>query len=206
MCFRCSKRLSHLILDKQKEKKEKTHFLVQNIVIGNGQVVPLRWCGSLQIMKGCLIILASISSWISRVDIFYYFCWFSNPNSLSYIHLWWNQICLMCRYFPYQVLWLDLNYIRWNDRTSTTFLKISFWISEKSSHICFCLNKHQNPPCHFCFKKNGQRNNSIFFLFFWPYHTYILQHDSKQTYFHTLTHQHDSKHTDLPNLNSSAWQ
>ena len=48
-----------LLLSKINEIK--TTFPVRNIVIGNSHAVPLGSCGPLQVMFGCLIILAIIS-------------------------------------------------------------------------------------------------------------------------------------------------
>ena len=71
----------------------------------------------------------------------------------------------MCRCFPYQVLWPNLNYIRWIDRTSTTFNKYRYEFWKKFPASVFCINKNNNPPCCICFKKkNGQRKKNQYFL------------------------------------------
>ena len=121
----------YIILSLSKKNEIKTAFPVQTIVIGIGHAVRHWHCGPLRLMSDCLFpppfrVLMS--------GVFHCFLLVIKPKKFLCISYETKSNVQM---FSYQVFWHDLNNIWGNNRTSTSFKKISFRVLKKSSRIKF---------------------------------------------------------------------
>ena len=92
------------------KKAIKSAFPVQTIVISNGHAVPLGRCGPLQVITGCLIILASIFCF--NVRYLHIFLLVFEPQKCKFYTLVMKQNLLNVQMLSYQVFWPDFNNIQ----------------------------------------------------------------------------------------------